>query len=143
MLKPTEKPPPSLAPRFAASITPGPAARDHREAGLAPAAAALAGLLVLGVVGRDPGRAEDRHRRPRDLVDRLEALAELPGDHLDVRGDVAVLVLEDAAVLHPHYRRCCGTWAATIPMHEQRRQAEVDDRRRRRLPRSAAEPHAS
>ena len=60
MLKPTEKPPPSLAPRFAASITPGPAAGDDREAGLGEQPPALARPLVVGIVPVDSAPSRRR-----------------------------------------------------------------------------------
>src|SRR4029077_16911971 len=95
-----------------------PAAGDDREAGFRQRPAAGAGLLVLGVVARRARRAEDGRRGTRDPLDRLEAHAQLLRDQLDVSFDVAVVVLEDAAV-DGHagaQRRFCGTWAAIIPI---------------------------
>src|SRR5215211_2537207 len=75
MLKPIESPPPSLAPRFAASITPGPPPVTTAN----PAA---------------------ENRRPVDPVDRLEAGLEFGGDPLDVALEVLVLapLVEDTSV---------------------------------------------
>src|SRR6185436_10863715 len=95
-----------------------PAAGDDREAGLRQRTPAGSGLLVFGVVARRARRAEDGCRRAWDPLDRLEAHAQLLRDQLDVSLDVAVVVLEDAAV-DGHagaQRRFCGTWAAIMPI---------------------------
>ena len=76
MPRPTETPPASQAPLLAASIAPGPAAGDHREAGLDQLAAELLALGVRRVVGAGARRAEDADRRA-ELGERAEALDEL------------------------------------------------------------------
>src|SRR5664280_3818116 len=63
---------------------PGPAAGDHRPAGAGELASDLARQFVEVPTLSDSCRAEDRDRRPVDLVDGVEAASELGGDHLDV-----------------------------------------------------------
>ena len=104
MLKPTLRPPPSLQPRFAASITPGAAAGHDREAGLGEQPRRLPRLPVRIGLLADPRRAEDRHGRPVDLEHLLEAAEELGRDHGDVVRQLLVRALEDAPVVgsgHP------------------------------------------
>ena len=102
MLKPTERPPPSFAPRFAASITPGPAAGDDREPASRESPCDVACGLVPAVALAYARRAEDRHGRPVDPVDRLEPGSELVGDRRDVPLEVRVLapLVEDPTVFH-------------------------------------------
>src|SRR5439155_14672037 len=92
----------------------GPAAGDDCPAQLGEAAACRARLLVYRVVFCDARRAEDGHRRLDDLVDRLEALAELVRDERDVLFEIFGLLLggEDPYVFHQKFR---GTWVACIP----------------------------
>jgi hypothetical protein len=52
--------------------------------------------MVLG----DARRAENRHGRPADPVDGLEALEELVRDPGDVPREVAVTALEESTVFH-------------------------------------------
>ena len=86
--KPTESPPPSWQPRFAASITPGPPPVTTAQ----PASAKRRAVSRASSYGRDPScdarRAEAGDGRPIDLLDRLEAGEELVADRLRAsRGD--------------------------------------------------------
>ncbi len=76
MPSPTENPPASEQPRLAASIAPGPAAGDHREAGLGQRRAQRPALRVLGVVARG-ARGAEHGDRARQLGEHAEALDEL------------------------------------------------------------------
>ena len=67
-----------------------PAAGHDREPGLGEPPRDVPGLRVGGVILGHPRGAEDRHRRPADPLDGLEALAELARDPRDVLGEVAV-----------------------------------------------------
>ena len=99
MLKPTERPPPSLQPRFAASITPGPPpVTTAKPASAKSRPVSRAGAVRLAVLV-DARRAEDRDGGPVDLEHLLEAAEELGRDHRDVVRQVFVRPLEDAAVV--------------------------------------------
>jgi hypothetical protein len=76
------------------------AAGDHGEAGLREQAADVLGEAVDVAPRLDPRRPEDGDTGPVDLVDRLEARAELFRDREDVPRQVPVVSLEDAPVLH-------------------------------------------
>ena len=73
MLRPTESDRPKKAPLFAASMTPGPPPEMTREAGVRQLTGDLLGELVVWVVGRRAGAAEDRDRGP----DRAQAFGRL------------------------------------------------------------------
>ena len=113
MLKPTESPPASLQPRFAASITPGPPPGDDGESRLGEDPRGRARLPVGLAVLAHSGRAEDRDRRPVDLEHLLEAAEELRRDHRHVVREIFVRSLENAPVVHQS--RFCSTCVATIP----------------------------
>src|SRR5439155_1716892 len=95
------------------------AIRRFHDAGTAPcddgppptreAAPGLPRLLVDGTALADARRAEDRHCRPVDLVDHLEALAKFACDEGDVSFEVLRLLLggEDPAVFHQKFRGTC------------------------------------
>src|SRR4026207_489473 len=106
MLKPTESPPPSLQPRFAASMTPGPppvTTANPASANARPAAPARAGarrapalrdrpprrpcLFVRRRLLADAGGTEDRDRGTVDLLDELEAGEELRREGRHVGGE--------------------------------------------------------
>ena len=85
MPSPIDCTPASRAPRLAASIAPGPAAGDDREAGLAQMARELARLLRTPG-GRGGVRAEPKMRhRLADVRERAEAAPQLLGDVADPR----------------------------------------------------------
>src|SRR5215213_5225283 len=79
---------------------PRPASRHDREPGRGKPPGHVASGLIPAMLLADARGAEDRHRRPVDPVDRLEAGAELGGDPLDVALEVLVLapLVEDASV---------------------------------------------
>ena len=91
MLKPTDMPPASLQPRFAASITPGPPPVTTANPAFANSRRGLAREAIRPRVLAHPRRPEDRHRRAADLVDLLEPVQELGRDERDVGRDLAVV----------------------------------------------------
>ena len=104
MLKPTESPPPSFAPRFAALHHAAAAAGHDGPTALREEAADGARGLVGGVALRDARRSEERDGRPVDPVDLGEPAPELLGDPLDDALGVTLLGVEYPAVVHD-YRR--------------------------------------
>ena len=84
-VEPDRGTPASCAPRLAASISPGAAAGDHREAGLAERPGDLPGARVLGDRRRRAGGAEDADRGA-DVGQRLEPVAQLAVDQPQALG---------------------------------------------------------
>ena len=79
MLHPTERPPASLAPRFAASINPGPPPVMTVKPRRAKRLAGAPGHRVVGVAVAEPRRAEHGHARAEE-VEAAKALEELAED---------------------------------------------------------------
>ena len=112
MLKPTERPPASLQPRFAASITPGPPPVTTAN----PASAkirAVSRARRYGSVCRVHAGGAEIVTAGRWISRTSGSPQELRRDHRDVVGEVFVRALEDALVVHQS--RFCSTCAATIP----------------------------
>src|SRR6266487_5333315 len=100
MLKPTERPPDCCAPRFAASITPGPPPVTTANPFSDEAGRRLDGERAPAICLGQPGGAEDRDGRPVDARDRLEPGPELLGDPGDVAVDIVGLPLQHRPVVH-------------------------------------------
>ena len=118
MLKPTERPPPSLAPRFAASITPGPPPVTTAS----PASAnSRAVARAASYVSASPRRcAPSRRSRPRG--DRSSGRAWKPARNSDAISETSLtsVVVRPAGAAGRARRslahsRSCGTWATSIP----------------------------
>ena len=117
--RPTARPP-SRAPRFAASITPGPPPVTTAKPASREAASDRVRRLVDGRSLAHARGAEDGDCRPVDRVDGVEAGEELGRDQRDV-GVGGRLAPEDTAVetvivsRRIAHSRFCGTCAAIIP----------------------------
>jgi len=105
MLKPTESPSPSSAPRLQASISPGPPPVITAQPRSAKPRATRPRRNVGRTAFRNARRAEHGHGRPVDLRELGEPRAELGRDPLDLRVSRGVGAEEPAVV---HYNRCCG-----------------------------------
>ena len=95
MLRPTERPPASAAPRLAASIRPGPPPVITVKPCLARQARGLAAELVPAVALGDPGRAEDRDAVV-DVAQGVEAALDLVVDPLEAEVVLGLDVAGDA-----------------------------------------------
>src|SRR6187397_949477 len=97
MLNPIERPPPSFAPRLAASITPGPPPVTTPS----PACANRRAVSRAASYVAEPSatRAEDRHGGPVDPLHFLEPGEELGSDQRDVARDGLVRAPQEEAVV--------------------------------------------
>ena len=118
MLKPTLRPPPSLQPRFAASITPGPPPVITAQPASPKSFAVARAAAYSGESSRIRAEPKIEHGGPVDPLDRLEPAVELLRD---LRGVLAQLVLvlmrlvEKLPVLHGYRPPPLGR-VASIPI---------------------------
>ena len=106
MLQPIESPPASLAAAVGGFHDPRAAARDHGEAALRDAVADLPRSRVVGRVGLDARRPEDRHGQA-DAREHVEAVDELAHDaqhapRIGVDEAGILLALQEPFVGRPH-----------------------------------------
>ena len=100
MLKPTDRPPPSCAPRFAASITPGPPPVTTAQPRSANSRPVVARRGVRRMILADARGAEERDRGPVDLVDAAKPARNSSAISSTASARVGLLGVEDSLVAH-------------------------------------------
>ena len=115
MLKPTESPPASLQPRFAASITPGPPPVTTAKPASANAPAVARACSYVGAPSAMRADPKIETAGTVDLLDELESGEELRGDERDVCRQRLLASPEDPArQLDRHRQKSRSTYVADI-----------------------------